>query len=154
NWQDRSSDETAFRIDCSTDGNSWSTVTTVGANSISYRVTGLSPETHYYFRVRSIGGDGTSDSSNIAETTTAPAAPSNLIAPNIWSTQVDLAWTDNSISETGFEVDISTDGSNWSVAGTTGSNVTHFRVIGLIGSTRYYFRIRALGTGPKSDASN
>jgi hypothetical protein len=51
-WSDNSSNETSFLIERSTDGVHWTQVAAVGANVTTYRSTGLSGKTHYYYRVR------------------------------------------------------------------------------------------------------
>jgi len=69
-WNDNSSDETGFAIQRSLDGVSFSTVTTVPANSKSYTDTGLVKNTKYYYRVQSFNGLASSPYSNIASATT------------------------------------------------------------------------------------
>jgi hypothetical protein len=51
-WQDNSTDETAFHIERSPDGNNWSKIATVGANVTSYSDTGLECDTSYHYRIR------------------------------------------------------------------------------------------------------
>jgi hypothetical protein len=69
-WNDNSSDETGFAIQRSLDGVSFSTVTTVPANSKSYTDTGLVKNTKYYYRVQSFNNLASSSYSNIASATT------------------------------------------------------------------------------------
>jgi len=65
-WQDNSSDETGFTI---YDG---TTMTNVGANTISYTVEGLAPSSYHCFLVRAFNDYGDSDWSDWACTTTLP----------------------------------------------------------------------------------
>jgi hypothetical protein len=75
---------------------------------------------------------------------TAPAAPSNLTATAISSLQINLAWTDNSNNESGFSIEGSTDGINFSVIGTVGTNVTTYAAeTNISAGGTYYFRVRA-----------
>ena len=66
-WSDRSSDETGFEIWRSTTENgSYSLVMTTGANINTYTNTGLTSNTRYFYKVRSVKGAATSNFSNIA----------------------------------------------------------------------------------------
>jgi hypothetical protein len=162
-WVDNSSDETGFEIDRSTSSTFASGVATVtvGANATSYASTGLTASTTYYYRVRAVNAGGLSGNSNTASATTQaavtpPAAPSGLSAAAASSSQVNLTWTDNSSNETGFAVDYST--SSTFASGVTtlsaAANATGLSVMGLTGSTTYYFRVRATnGAGASSDSN-
>lgn len=79
-WTDNSSDETGFRIDRSLDNSSWTQVGTVGSGVTTYSATGLSPDTLYYFRVRSYSGVGNSAPTSPVSATTlfVPSAVSGL----------------------------------------------------------------------------
>src|SRR5207244_7505685 len=83
-----------------------------------------------------------------------PAAPSNLNATATSSSQINLAWSDNSNNETGFKIERSTDGSSFTQIGTVGSNVTSYPDSGLSESTKYYYRVRASSAGGDSGYSN
>ncbi len=51
-WADYTVGESDFRIEQSTDGETWSEVTTVGANATNASVQELAPDTRYWFRLR------------------------------------------------------------------------------------------------------
>jgi hypothetical protein len=72
-----------------------------------------------------------------------PAAPSDLTAVAVSSTQIRLGWTDNTNSGPAFRIERSLDGTSWAEIGTVGANVTSFRDSGLRAGTRYYYRVRA-----------
>jgi hypothetical protein len=98
------------------------------------------------------------DTVNPAQNDGIPAAPSNLTATTASSSQIDLAWTDNSSDETGFEVDRALNSgfsSGLAVnAYTTGANATGVAATGLSGNTTYYFRARATNANGDSANSN
>ena len=54
-WTDNANDEQGYAIEKSTDGNTFMELARVAANTTSYTVAGLTPETAYYFRVRAYG---------------------------------------------------------------------------------------------------
>jgi subtilisin family serine protease/regulation of enolase protein 1 (concanavalin A-like superfamily) len=81
-------------------------------------------------------------------------APSGLTATAASSSAINLNWTDNSSTETGFEVQRSTDGTTFSAAVSVGANVTSATVTGLNASTTYYFRVRAVQDSVTSAFSN
>lgn len=82
-----------------------------------------------------------------------PAAPDNLTAQPLSSTQIALAWEDHSSNEAGFDIQRSTDNLQFNSIATTAPDVTQFVDNTLSGSTRYYYRIRAINQGGGSDYS-
>lgn len=85
---------------------------------------------------------------------TAPAAPSNLTANAVSTSQINLAWTDNANNETGFRIERSLNGSSFTEITTVGANVTTFNNTGLAASTAYFYRVRATNSGGNSAYSN
>ena len=79
--------------------------------------------------------------------TSLPAAPSNLVASAVSGLEINLSWTNNATNETGFAIEQSPDGVNFTQIGTVGVNVTTYPVISnLQVGTTYYFRVRAYNT--------
>lgn len=73
-----------------------------------------------------------------------PTAPSGLGATTQSTTEIDLAWTDNSGDETGFKIDRSlTSGSGFSEIDTASADATTYSDTGLVSGTQYYYRVRA-----------
>jgi fibronectin type 3 domain-containing protein len=146
-WTDASNNEAGFRIERSLDGNNWSQIAEVAADTVSYVDTGLDGNTTYYYRVRAYNTVGNSDYSNTASTKTndnIPDAPTGLDAVTYSSSQIDLSWTDNSDNETGFTIERSPNGtSSWEGIATVGANVTTYSDTGLQYATTYYYRVRA-----------
>jgi hypothetical protein len=84
-----------------------------------------------------------------------PDAPSGLVATTVSAVRIDLAWTDESDDETGFDVERSADGGGvWAVVGNVGANVVAFADGGLAADTTYSYRVRATNGNGASDASN
>lgn len=63
------------------------------------------------------------------------------------STAITVPWTDNSGGTSVFSIEISTDGTNFSVLDTTAAGATSYPATGLTPATLYYFRLRAFGGG-------
>jgi hypothetical protein len=73
-----------------------------------------------------------------------PAAPTNLHAAAVTSSEIDLAWTDRSANEDGFKIERKTgEGGAWSEIAATGANVTTYQNMGLAEGTVYFYRVRA-----------
>src|SRR3989442_313634 len=109
-WTDNSSNESGFKVErCAGSGcTSFAQVATVGANVTSCSDTGLGSAATYSYRVKawnSTGDSGYSNTSSATTQDTPPAAPSNLTATAASSSQINLAWTDNSSNETGFKIE-------------------------------------------------
>lgn len=84
---------------------------------------------------------------------TAPAAPSNLQATAVSSTEVDLSWRDNSNNETAFSVEVLA-GGVFQQVGTVNANITQVHIVNLAPQTSYTFRVRALNGSTPSAPSN
>ncbi|MBN1995356.1 MAG: fibronectin type III domain-containing protein [Anaerolineae bacterium] len=158
-WTDNSSDEDGFKIERSLTGaGPWAQIATVVANVTTYNDVGLFASATYYYRVRAYNSLGDSTYAGPANDTTsappggAPTAPSNLSATQVSPTQINLAWTDNSISETGFKIERSANGlSGWTQIGTTGPNVTTYSNTVVAGV--YYYHVRAYNGSGDSNYS-
>lgn len=85
---------------------------------------------------------------------TVPAAPGSLTATAASSSAINLAWSDNSNNETGFEIERSTDNVNWAALASVGSNIQSYGDTGLAASTSYYYRVRAKNSAGSSSYSN
>jgi len=82
-----------------------------------------------------------------------PFPPSALTA-TADGTTAHLSWSDNSSNETGFLIEVSSDGISWSSAATTAANATASTVSGLSAGTRYRFRVRGINaSGPSPHGS-
>lgn len=141
-----------YRLDVSTDPNFGSFVSgynnrNVG-NVTSFNVTGLSPLTQYYYRVRSVNSQQnlTSGNSNAMEAVTSSLPPVARQATAVSTTSFTANW-DAVNGADQYLLDVSTV-SNFSTfingfeARNVGNN-TSFNVTGLQTATSYYYRVRA-----------
>lgn len=84
----------------------------------------------------------------------APAAPSNLRATALSSTEVDLEWNDNSNNETGFRVEGRAGSGAFQDLGGVGAGATGAVITNLTPGTAYTFRVRARNANGDSPYSN
>ena len=80
--------------------------------------------------------------------------PTNLTATALSTSRIDLAWTDNATAETGYKIERSTDGVNFSQIATLVANVTTYSNTNLTSSTSYTYRVRAYKSADNSAYSN
>ena len=87
--------------------------------------------------------------------TNIPAAPASLTARAVSRSQISLSWLDKSTNESGFKIEMSSDGGKtFTQVGTVGANATSVTVSGLSSNRTYQFRIRAYNTDGDSAYSN
>ena len=125
-------------------------------NMNSFNVTGLNPNTIYYYRVRAYNGSGASTNSGINSVMTGPAAPT-ASASNVTTSSFTANW--NSVSGgSDYRLDVSTSSSFSSyVSGYQNlsvGNVTNRNVTGLSAGGTYFYRVRASNGTSASDNSN
>jgi hypothetical protein len=83
-----------------------------------------------------------------------PAAPSNLVGAPVGLKRVDLSWTDNSTSESGFKIERSNNGTKFSQIATLGPGATTFSNTRLRRGKTYLYRVRAYNSIGYSAYSN
>ena len=86
-----------------------------------------------------------------------PAAPSNLVATAVSSTQINLTWTDNATNETGFTIQRATNAAFTNGLNTitlNAANQTVYINTGRQPNTTYYYRVRAFNAVGPSAWSN
>ena len=73
-----------------------------------------------------------------------PLAPSNLSATAVSTSQINLAWTDNSANETGFKIERATAlAGPYTLITTTAANAATYNNTGLTAGTQYFYRVSA-----------
>ncbi len=158
-WQDNSNNEDGFKIERKTGAGSFVQIDQVGPNQTTYSNTGLTASTTYTYRVRAFNSAGNSGYSNEASATTLsipqpPAAPSNLAATAVSSSQINLTWQDNSNNEDGFKIERKTGAGSFVQIDQVGPNQTTYSNTGLTASTTYTYRVRAFNSAGNSGYSN
>lgn len=149
-WTDNTADENGFIIErCAGAGCSdFAELTTVGANINSYIDQALMPAISYSYRVRAyktaLCGWETGHS-NTSSVLASISTPSGLSATAINTTQIDLAWSDNTTSESNFVIErCSGEGcSGFTQIGSTASNVTAYSDTSACNNSSYTYRVKA-----------
>lgn len=102
-----------------------------------------------------IVSDNVDFSSFLLENSLEPNAPSSLNITEISNTQIDLVWTDNSTTETGFSIERS-DGNNSSYIelGTVGANTSIFSDNNVTAENGYFYRVHAVQGAATSTYTN
>ena len=116
-----------------------------------HTVTGLDPQTAYYFRIRTVNRAGTSDYSNIATATTQgsddPVRPQNIAARALGASQIEITWEmPDPANEDGFELQHSLTGNEGdftSLSPEPGQDSRRYVDDGLMAKTTYWYRLRS-----------
>ena len=146
-WEDKSDNETSFRIERRTGSGSFSEIAATGANVSQYTDTGVSSGGTYTYRVYANNSFGNSNSYSNEVTVTALSiiAPVSLTVKPVSPTQIDLSWTysGSGPSKTIIERKTSTDGA-WSEIAEVAADIGSYSDTGLKENTLYPYRIKAL----------
>jgi titin len=156
-WVDASNNETAFQVERSLDGNTFTPRETLPENVTQFDDTGLARETTYYYRVRALNAGGGSAPTAVASGRTPadpPGAPSGLTATVLSASSIRLDWTDPGSTETGFRLDRSVNGGDFAEVRQTSANQTTVTDTGLAANTAYTYRVRAVNAGGSSAPSS
>ncbi|PWB51165.1 MAG: hypothetical protein C3F13_14850 [Anaerolineales bacterium] len=171
-WNDNSINETSFLVQ-KNDGTGWVDLGTVlspldqpnmhglrSFNDTSYRRNG--PIVSYQVVAQNTVGYGTAYPNktvqSVSGTIAVIAAPSDLQASLLVSPSVNLNWIDNSVGETGFLVERSTDGVNFVLIATApahnNTGATSFVDNTVTLGTSYFYRVAAISPLGSSGYSN
>jgi len=145
-WANNASNATGLVVQRSTDGTTFGTLATLAAGTSSYLDATAAAGATYWYRVYATGASGVSGNSNVASATTVPAAPASLSATAMSPTSISLAWSAVT-GATGYTLQRSTDGVNWSLVAQAAAGVLAYTDTTAAASTAYYYRAYA------SDAS-
>ncbi|GEM_PF-6004578 len=158
-WTDNTSGTNAednFIVKYGTSTGSYSTTaTTTQANTTSSTVTGLTPNTEYFFVVLATNEAGTATSTEFSTTTldSAPTAPTNLTVSNKSTSTLTLSWDDNANNETSQTVLYDTDNNSFNNSSSQSANTTSTSITGLTPNTQYYFKVRSTNAGGSNDST-
>lgn len=86
--------------------------------------------------------------------TTVPSAPSGMTIQSVAYNYVNVGWIDNSTNETGFKLQRSTDGVNFTEIASLGAGALSFKDASVVARTNYYYRVRAYNSAGASSYSN
>ena len=167
-WFDEAKDESGYHIYRSDDGENYSLVGDVGANTTSFTDASLSSGTAYSFAISSWSAAGETyamDSLSVVtqsprpllpaipqNTPAVPSVATNIAFSDLGPTGLTVNWTDAATNEAGYRVYRSTDGVNFSKIADLAANSSSFSDSGLSSGTTYLYRIAAFNAVGESSS--
>jgi titin len=146
-WTDNANNETGFKVQRKQGATGiYTQIATPGANVTTFTDNdpALLDGTQYYYKVCATNSAGDSAFSNEVNGITTLKSPTAFTATAVSSSQINLAWTDNSLAESGYRIERSlVDDLHFNEIYVTGPNATAYSDTGLSENTRYYYRVRA-----------
>lgn len=129
---------------------------TVSSGETTDQLSGLTAGTGYQYRVRAVNISGASGNSNVVSQPTIPLKPENLYAPDETTSSFLAVWSSSAGADF-YEIDVSaSDDFSTYVSGYQGKVIskTETVVTGLSTGEVFYFRVRAVNGGGKSENSD
>jgi titin len=145
--------ETAYLVEYRVTGGTWQSAGTTAANATSYTVTDLASATAYQFRVTAKSATQSSAASSVASATTRLAAPVGVVVAPKEQSFLEVTW--NSVTAaSSYIVERSLDGVLFFTAVTTSASAGNlYKDTSVSADAVYYYRVSAVGTVGRSDAS-
>ena len=133
----------------------WMTLGTASSGQTTYTDTTPAEAHTYYYRVAGSNSSGTGDYSTGLSVLTVPAAPTGLTATPISTTEVDLAWSNNSNGASGYDVYRAAGAGGYSrIAHALASNASSYNDTTTSAGVSYSYQVFAYNaTGPSSPAT-
>ena len=160
-WTDNADNEDKFVVEVATNENGpFNLLDEVIVNVNNYSHQGLGANQALFYRVKAENAIGSSAYSNVigaktlSAATSPPAAPAGLSARVQSYNRIRLDWNDVATQEDEYQVERSTDGTNYSLLVTLPFNSVGFDDTGLAPSTTYHYRVKALNSSGSSAFSN
>jgi fibronectin type 3 domain-containing protein len=146
---------TVYRCAGSCDPSTGAAVVSLPANAVAYADTSVSAASEYTYVVlprTAFGETASAGSATVVASTALPTAPSALVGTLLSATSIQLAWTDNSDNETGFEIAqcAGVGCTNFTTIATTAADAVTFLADTLTASVRYRFIVRAVNSAGAS----
>ncbi|HYC85221.1 MAG TPA: DUF6443 domain-containing protein, partial [Chryseosolibacter sp.] len=123
-------------------------------NAVTHQVSNLSPNTNYFYRVRVVNDAGESAHSNTESTVTLPVAVAALPASAIGESTITANWETSPTNAYLIDLSTSPTFTTFVVRNLAITNATRHAFTGLLSTTAYYYRVRAMNASGSSVDSN
>lgn len=154
-WEDNADNETQYKIERRVSGGSFAQITTLAANAVAYQDNTATPGITYIYRVCAANAAGNSAYSGEPRITAGPPlAPTGFTATPVSHSQINLAWTDASNSETSYSIERRSGASSFAVLAVMPSDTTVYQDANLSPATAYIYRVRASNAAGNSAYSS
>ncbi len=139
----------SYQLQRRTNGGDWGSP--IDVSGTTYTDSDVTPSTTYDYEVRAVNASFTSEWSGVATvSTTAPTAPDAPALDAMASAdKITLTWSapaSNGADITGYDLDVSDDGSDWSDLSTPAAGDTSAEHTNLGPGTMKYYRLRAMNS--------
>ena len=154
-WLNLSTNATAVEVDASTDGTTFTPVTSplLSGTAATFSDTALTANTEYWFQaiITEPGGSTTTDPVSVF---TLPLAPTGVSVTSATPTEVDLAWSNPGSSSTVFQIERSDDnGVTYNVLGQADAGSMTYQDTTVVEDWTYYYKVDAVSQDGSSVSS-
>ncbi|MEH6343634.1 MAG: S8 family serine peptidase [Bermanella sp.] len=155
-WVDASNNESGYQVNRSSNGSDESPVykrlAVLAVDATSYVDSNVVDGQEYYYKVLTLGATANSEFTEAVSARTPINTPTFLQGEST-ANQIEVSWTDNSESETGFQIERSLDGVTYAQIATVAMDETSYVDKTVSASAFYYYRVRAYTESTNSEYS-
>jgi titin len=126
----------------------------VAPPAVTFRDTGLTPNTAYTYFVRAVGSANADSGETSGSTLPLPAAPANLQTAVFSGGLVRLTWEESDPFAREFHLERKSDTTGWAEIGVVGSGIRTYEDRSVSPATHHTYRVRAFGVARFSGYSN
>jgi gliding motility-associated-like protein len=152
-----------WKLEGSNNGTNWTTLDTRANENFAnrfqkntYIIANTLPFNYYKITITTKGGSAfqAAEWELWGRKLELPAGPQNLTVKALSETEINITWKDNSLNETGFEIERSRDGTTYEVLTKLGANISEYTDKNLEAGGGYYYRVSATSLIGNSVYSN
>jgi len=155
-WVNNATNATGYYVLRASNGSTFVQIASLPAGSTYFADTTAQPGTTYNYHIQCYNSAGISDFAGLNVTTpstfTAPSAPTNPVFTSTSGTTGTLAWVNNGLNATSYQVWVSVNGAAYTQLATLPATATSYALTGLSPGNSYSYYIAGVNTSASTNS--